>query len=179
MQFQVPQFIDTEDKLVGPLSLRQLVYVGAAVGASAILYFILKFGLWVVATIFLGGAGLFLAFGQFNGRPVAIFVRSLFNSIWSPSVYVFRPKSSGESRKLKTPEAAVPKKPIALKGPDFKGIKDLWIKINTSKTAVPHREKPLPSQTEPFFGGARRDHYEAVRNITGEREVAKRVDYRS
>ena len=35
MQFQVPQFIETEDKVVGPLTLRQFMYIAGAGAASA------------------------------------------------------------------------------------------------------------------------------------------------
>ena len=37
MQYQVPQFIETEDKVVGPFSLRQFAYVGAAATKSVVL----------------------------------------------------------------------------------------------------------------------------------------------
>jgi len=179
IQFQVPQFIETEDKLIGPMSLRQFAYVGTATAISGLLLFILNFGLWILITIVLGGIGGFLAFGKFNGRPIAIFIKSLFQNIWSPSIYVFKPKSAKEIEEIKLSKAPSPRKIITISKPDFGGIKNLWIKINTSKVAIPHREKPLPSQTEPFFGGIKSERFEAVRHITGEREVAKRVDYRS
>jgi hypothetical protein len=38
MQFQVPQYIEVEDKLVGPLSLKQFVYLAGAGGVSYILF---------------------------------------------------------------------------------------------------------------------------------------------
>ena len=38
MQFQVPQYIEVEDKLVGPLSLKQFVYLAGAGGISYILF---------------------------------------------------------------------------------------------------------------------------------------------
>jgi hypothetical protein len=179
IQFQVPQFIETEDKLIGPMSLRQFTYVGTAAVISGLLLFILNLGPWIAITIILGGVGGFLAFGRFNGRPITIFLTSLFQNIWSPSIYVFKPKSEKELEKIKLPETPSPKKIITISKPDFGGIKNLWTKLNTSKVAIPHREKPLPSRTEPFFGGIKSERYEAVRHITGEREVAKRIDYRS
>ncbi|MDD5710582.1 MAG: PrgI family protein [Candidatus Colwellbacteria bacterium] len=179
IQFQVPQFIETEDKLIGPMSLRQFAYVGTAAVVSGILLFVLNIGLWILITIILGGIGTFLAFGKFNGRPIAIFIKSLFQNIWSPSIYIFKPKSAEVIKELPSSKIPAPKRTITISKPDFGGIKNLWTKLNTSKAAIPHREKPLPSQTEPFFSGVKNDRFEAVRHITGEREVAKRVDYRS
>ncbi|OGY56152.1 MAG: hypothetical protein A2Y84_00860 [Candidatus Colwellbacteria bacterium RBG_13_48_8] len=118
-----------------------------------------------------------LAFGKYNGRPITIFLKSLFENIWSPSVYVFGPKVQGKKRSVEISPLPRPEIKLTLKMPDFEGLKGLWQKINTTKTAIPHREKPLPSQTEPF-GGFSKERYEAVRHITGEREIAKRVDYR-
>jgi hypothetical protein len=38
MRFQVPQFTDVEDKIVGPLTLKQFVYLAGAGGGCIILY---------------------------------------------------------------------------------------------------------------------------------------------
>jgi hypothetical protein len=178
IQFQVPQFIETEDKLVGPMSLRQFVYVGTAAAISGLLLFILNIGLWIFITAILGSLSIFLAFGKFNGRPVTIFLKALFQNIWSPNVYVFRLRPEKTQALPEVPKAPTPPRVITISKPDFGGIKNLWTKMNTSRVAIPHREKPLPSQTEPFVK-VQSERFEAVRNITGEREVARRVDYRS
>ncbi|MFH1694760.1 MAG: hypothetical protein ABH880_03335, partial [Patescibacteria group bacterium] len=127
--------------------------------------------------VVLGGVAGFLAFGKFNGRPITFFLTSLFQNVWSPNVYVFKPKSNKKPEEIKMPKAPPAKKTVTVKKPDFGGIKNLWTTMNTSKTAIPHREKPLPSKKDPF-GETDKERYEAIRNITGERQVAKRVDYR-
>lgn len=38
MRFQVPQFIEVEDKIFGPLTLKQFVYLAGAAGLSFIIY---------------------------------------------------------------------------------------------------------------------------------------------
>ena len=50
MQFQVPQFIETEDKIVGPFTLRQFIYVAGAGLGSVILYFSVATWLWLILT---------------------------------------------------------------------------------------------------------------------------------
>ena len=42
MQFHVPQFIEVEDKLFGPLSAKQFFYMGGAVGAFFVFFTITK-----------------------------------------------------------------------------------------------------------------------------------------
>ncbi len=179
MQFQVPQFIETEDKVVGPLSLRQFAYIGTTVGISAILLFVSELWFWAIMSIPIIGAGGVLAFGKVNGRPISIFIKALFQSIWAPSVYIFRPKEQAKPiplGKIKTVEPKPPKG-SSLPKPDFKGIKNLWQQINTSKNAIPKREKALPARAQSF--SQFKERFEAVRQITGEREVARRIDYRS
>ena len=175
MQFQVPQFIETEDKIVGPLSLRQFAYLGTAAAISGGLLFVLKLWLWVIISIPLFGIGGMLAFGVVNGRPISIYIRSLFQSIWAPSVYVFRPETEAIPQIKPTKPSAV-SKVGQLPKPDFEGIKNLWVQMNTSKTAIPKRERALPAQDQSF--SQFKEKFEAVRQITGEKEVAKRIDYR-
>ena len=64
MLFQLPQFIETEDKIVGPFSLKQFLYVGVAFGISAILYFLVKTWVWLVLSTPLVGAAIAFAFSN-------------------------------------------------------------------------------------------------------------------
>ena len=180
MQFQVPQFIETEDKVVGPLSIRQFAYLGTALGISSLLLFVSELWFWAIMSIPIIGAGGVLAFGKVNGRPISIFSKALFQGIWAPSVYVFRPKEQAKPiplGKIKTVGPKAPKDSLSLPKPDFNGIKNLWQQINTSKNAIPKREKAIPAQAQSF--SQFKERFDAVRQITGEREVARRIDYRS
>jgi len=145
-QFQVPQFIETEDKIIGPLTLKQFGYIGTAGFVVFLLFFFLNIFLWfLVAGVFIAIA-VGLAFGKVNGRPVIVFVTAFMDSVWKPKVYVFKPSSATHAVQQKAPaiaikevdKAKVPKKPL------FGGIKGLRDWIATSKTAIPRREKPLP-----------------------------------
>jgi hypothetical protein len=76
MQFQVPQFIDVEDKIVGPLSFKQFAYILAA-GATAFIG-VRVFPLWLGIPLALPLIGFFLAlaFLKINGRPFIYAVES-------------------------------------------------------------------------------------------------------
>ena len=47
MRFQLPQFIETETKLVGPFTLKQFIYLagGASVAIAAVTFFGIFFGM--------------------------------------------------------------------------------------------------------------------------------------
>ncbi|KKW19529.1 MAG: hypothetical protein UY63_C0011G0011 [Parcubacteria group bacterium GW2011_GWA2_51_10] len=69
MQFQVPQFIEVEDKIFGPFTFRQFVYIAGGLGAAYLLSRILP--LFIAAPLVLVVAALAaaLAFLKLNGRP--------------------------------------------------------------------------------------------------------------
>lgn len=177
MQFQVPQFIETEDKIVGPLTLRQFAYIGAVGAIAFVLYFVLDPLVWLFITAFLASIAVGLAFGKVNGRPVIAFVAAFIESVWRPKIYVYKTSASIKAEKLVEPPKTKPLQADDHKKPVFSGIKDLKNWIATSKTAIPRREKPLPRN----FGRPQqefKDRYEVIRKMSGEREVVKRIDFR-
>lgn len=69
MQFQVPQFIEVEDKIFGPLTFKQFVYIAGGAGIAYMLWRALPIYLAVPFILLFGGLGLALAFFQYNGQP--------------------------------------------------------------------------------------------------------------
>jgi hypothetical protein len=78
MRFQVPQFIDVEDKIFGPLTLKQFLYLAGGGAAIFILYTFLPFFLFVLLALPIGGFFLALAFYKVNGQP---FIRVVENAL--------------------------------------------------------------------------------------------------
>ena len=137
MQFQVPQFIDIEDKIMGPLTLRQFLYLAAAGGFSFILFFALQTWLWVTLTVFMGVIASAFAFIKYNGQPLIKMVLAAGKFLWFPKFYLWRYTTPGE--KLPTIHS-LPKPGVLAENP----LKNLWLKITTSKEIIPNREKSLP-----------------------------------
>jgi hypothetical protein len=117
MQFQVPQFIEVEDKIFGPLTFRQFIYLGGGAGLSYILFRVLPIFLalpLILAVVALVAA---LAFMQFNGRPFIIAAENAFFYILHPRLYLWnnerkpagKPKNSAAALSLKNPEIYIPK----------------------------------------------------------------------
>jgi hypothetical protein len=178
MQFQVPQFIETEDKIVGPLTLKQFIYVAISFLISFFLLSRLEFWLWIIIAAVLWGLSLSLAFYKPNGRPMINFILSAINYVWNPKIYLSRPAYKKDVS-IKAPADVIKTPAIkSIQGtPASGGIKDLLDRLVASKSAVPKREKPLipgykPAQKEI------KERYEFVKKITGDREAARRIDYR-
>ncbi len=64
MRFQVPQFIEIEDKIFGPLTFKQFIYLLGGGGAVFILYVFLPIYLMVFLAIPVALFALALAFYQ-------------------------------------------------------------------------------------------------------------------
>jgi len=170
MNFQVPQFIETEDKIVGPLTIKQFLYLAVAGGISFGLFFFLQFILWVIIAVFLGLIGASFAFIKINGQPFITIAFSALNFYLRPHFYLWQSKADTG----KTPQLRLPKTEDSSAKSK---LDNLWEQLKTSRKPLPKREKSI----EPAIldrAVSSKERFEMMRKITGEREVARRVDYR-
>ena len=91
MNFQVPQFIEIEDKVFGPLSFKQFIYVAGSVGLAFIVYVFLPLPLVLklIPAAAIVGLGLALAFYQINNRPFIIVLQSALKYQLSSKLYLW------------------------------------------------------------------------------------------
>lgn len=91
MKFQVPQFIDTEDKIFGPLSFKEFTYVAGGCGLAFILYrYIPSF---LIALIFILPVLAFaaaLAFYRPNNKPFIEMVQSALTYAVGNKLYIWK-----------------------------------------------------------------------------------------
>ncbi|MDP1629319.1 MAG: PrgI family protein [bacterium] len=102
MQYQVPQFIEIEDKIIGPLTLKQFLYLAGPAVISFILFFALSFGIWLLLTIILGVLGLSLAFVKINGRPFINFLLSVFWYYFKPKIFIWKKAEPASPETIET-----------------------------------------------------------------------------
>lgn len=94
MRFQVPQFIEVEDKIFGPLSLRQFIYLAGAAGIIVVIWALipLPFFFIILISIPIAGLGAALAFVKVNNRPFINMVESAFFYITNNRLYLWEKK---------------------------------------------------------------------------------------
>lgn len=90
MQFQVPQFIDIEDRIIGPLTLKQFLYLAGAGGVLFILFMLLESFLFIFVAPPIAGVALALAFVKVNGRDFLFYLASLINFFTKPRLYLWQ-----------------------------------------------------------------------------------------
>lgn len=88
-QFTVPQFIDVEDKIVGPLSVRQFIILIVSGGLTALCYKLFDFSLFIVSGIILIMSGACFAFVKVRGLNLASFLLVMFQTLSRPSLRVW------------------------------------------------------------------------------------------
>jgi len=93
-QFVVPQFIDVEDKILGPISVRQFIIVlggmGLLVGAYQLLLKLAnQLALFVISAFGILAAVLMFAFIKVNGRPFHLFVLNVLQSVKNPHLRIW------------------------------------------------------------------------------------------
>ncbi len=68
MEYQVPQFIEVEDKIIGPFTLKQFIYLAGGGGLVVILLLFLPLFLGILLSIPVALLSLALAFYKVNGK---------------------------------------------------------------------------------------------------------------
>jgi hypothetical protein len=115
MRFQTPQFIEVEDKIFGPLTLKQFIYLAGSAGATFLLYRTLPFFLAALLILPIAGLGLMLAFYKINNKPFIFILEAAFKYLMSRRLYVWRKEIKKTGRKKaggekdKSAELYVPK----------------------------------------------------------------------
>ena len=91
MRFQVPQFIEVEDKIFGPLTLKQFIYLAGGAGLSFAIYMLLGNLIlsFIPIAIVLGGSAA-LAFFKVNSKPLINVVEAAVKYWFGGKLYIWR-----------------------------------------------------------------------------------------
>lgn len=90
MQFNVPQFTEREDRVIGPLTVRQFIILLAAGGLVFLAYSTTKDTVaTVIVGIFVSLPALIFTFGKFNGRPLYLTIPVFIEFLTLPKKYIF------------------------------------------------------------------------------------------
>lgn len=104
MRFQVPQFIEIEDKIFGPLTLKQFIYLAGGGGAVFILYALFPLFLTIILGIPVALFALALAFYQMHGQPFIKVVENALRYITSSRLYLWKKTEIKKKPAFQTPE---------------------------------------------------------------------------
>lgn len=167
MEFKIPQKIDVEDKLVGPLTLKQFLKLLVGAGLVYLLYtylrtiglpfFLVLFILAPVITFF----GL-LAFYKVNEQPFEKFLFSLASYYLKPSKRIWKRAPQKEKMEIKTPQ--VEKEPLPKKTISRGHLEELAYILDTRGNIEENKTSSLIDQMKEAL----------INKRTGEEEISRR-----
>jgi hypothetical protein len=139
MRFQVPQFIEVEDKIFGPLTLKQFFYLLGGGGLSFIIYTFVG-NLLVSAILILPVVvlSLALAFYKVNNKPFINVVEAAFHYYLGDKLYIWK--------KIEKPVTA--QKVEAEKSSDFYVPKLSDSKLKDLTWSLDIKQSPNPLQNQ-------------------------------
>lgn len=97
MQFKVPQFLDIEDKIFGPFTFREFVYLVGGAGLCFILFKLLGLLFGIIPMTIIAGFSLALTFYKPNNKPFINMIESGFKYFTQNKLYVWK-KSMGKKK---------------------------------------------------------------------------------
>ena len=109
MRFQVPQFIEIEDKIFVPFTFKQMIYISGSVGIAFIMWTFLPKLIALLVGAPIVALGIALAFYKINNRPFIEVLEAAFSYILSSRLYIWK-KSQKEIKKKEQEIKKGPKK---------------------------------------------------------------------
>jgi len=137
MRYQVPQFIEVEDKIFGPLTLKQFIYLAGGGGLCLMFFTLLPLYIALFFMLPVAALAAALAFYKINGRPFIDAMEHAFGYYFGHKLYLWK------QREAKTPAPAtrapgIPAAPGAAGVPKLSQskLKDLSWSLNIKDRAA-------------------------------------------
>jgi len=140
--FLVPQFIDVEPKIIGPITVRQFLIMLVGFLFIFIEYKLFSFWSFVVSCIVTFGIFGTFAFAKINGQPFHYFMLNVIETFKRPRLYTWNKKlTDTEVRQMLTGQRPPAAPVITIKQLPAKGrLEELSLVVNTGGVYRPTDE---------------------------------------
>lgn len=133
-QFTVPQFIDVEDKIFGPITVRQFLILLVA-GLVVFIVFKVTGGitaLFVLTAVAVGGFAVILAFVTINGQAFHFFLLNIVQTMRRPKLRIWDKRyTRQELVDFMKPQEIITTEAVLVKTANPRHIRDLSLLVNT------------------------------------------------
>ena len=99
MQFIVPQFLDVEDKIIGPLTFKQFIYLAGGGGLAFSVYRLLPLIISIPLALAIVAIALALTFYKINGKPFVIVFQAFLSFVFQSKLYIWKKQQKKEVQK--------------------------------------------------------------------------------
>ncbi|HEV7702344.1 MAG TPA: PrgI family protein [Candidatus Paceibacterota bacterium] len=104
MQFKVPQFLEIEDKIFGPFTFREFVYLAGGAGICFVFYKLLGLIWGAIPILIVGGFAGMLTFYRPNNKPFIEMLEAGFKYGFQSKLYVWKRRQIKTGGKTNTIE---------------------------------------------------------------------------
>lgn len=149
-QFVVPQFIDVEDKIIGPITVRQFLILLSAGAIGFLAYSLFQVYLFLTITVIVSLIAIAFAFIKVRGQTFHYFMLNVVQYIRKPALRVWQKRWTDEElnffRTMDTETEVVEQ--VLQKQPQRSHIRQLSLQVNTGGyyQATDTPDMNLPSQ---------------------------------
>lgn len=138
-QFVVPQFIDSEDKILGPITARQFIIMLVAILLDAMFYKLLPFVWFIVIGLPIISIAGVVSFVPINGQPFHFFFLNLVQTFRKPRLRIWdKSLTKAEVKVFLAAPPLAPPAPLARKAPmGTSRLQELTLVVNTGGVYQP------------------------------------------
>lgn len=127
MQFKVPQFLDIEDKIFGPFTFSQFVYLAGGAGLCFVLFKLLGFWFGAIPILLVAAFSLALTFYRPNNKPLVNMIESGFKYAIQDKLYIWKRRKNKTFKKeeilaSKNKETSMSQNSIRLSGSKLRDL---------------------------------------------------------
>ena len=142
-QFVVPQFIDAEDKILGPLTARQFIIVMFMMLLEFAFFKLLSFTYFLMLGIPVFIIAIIFAFAKINGMPFHYFLLNLIQTIKKPHLRVWYKEHTTSELKafINVKKPTLPSKPFRKAPMSSSRLQELTLIVDTGGIYKPEEEE--------------------------------------
>ncbi len=102
MQFKVPQFLEVEDKIFGPFTFREFVYLAGGAGMCFVVYKLLGLIWGLIPILAIAGFAATLTFYRPNNKPFIEMLEAGFKYFLQSKLYIWKRRKNKIKAEEKT-----------------------------------------------------------------------------
>lgn len=94
MQFKIPQFLERQPLIIGPLAFKQSLYFGVAILILVYIHSVAPFPIFLICAVVLISVAFGLAFVKIEGVPLPEVITQSFGFVLAPKTYLWEKKEN-------------------------------------------------------------------------------------